>query len=37
MIFNEFSNAVDRMIAGEYIDTEYEGKQVFRRKLGIYG
>ena len=22
-IFSEFSNAVDRMIAGEYIDTEY--------------
>lgn len=27
-VFNEFSNAVDRMIAGEYIDTEYEGKQI---------
>lgn len=27
-IFNEFSTAVDRMIAGEYIDTEYEGKQI---------
>ncbi|MEE0866277.1 MAG: farnesyl diphosphate synthase [Clostridia bacterium] len=27
-VFSEFSNAVDRMIAGEYIDTEYEGKQI---------
>ena len=27
-VFNEFSTAVDRMIAGEYIDTEYEGKQI---------
>lgn len=27
-VFNEFSIAVDRMIAGEYIDTEYEGKQI---------
>ncbi len=27
-IFNEFSLAVDRMIAGEYVDTEYEGKQI---------
>ena len=27
-VFNEFSLAVDRMIAGEYIDTEYEGKQI---------
>ena len=26
-IFNEFSIAVDRMIAGEYVDTEYEGKE----------
>ena len=33
MIFNEFSNAVDRMIAGEYIDTEYEGKQVLEENL----
>ena len=28
IVFNEFSNAVDRMIAGEYVDTEYEGKQI---------
>lgn len=27
-VFNEFSTEVDRMIAGEYIDTEYEGKQI---------
>ncbi len=27
-IFNEFSLAVDRMIAGEYIDTEFEGKEI---------
>lgn len=27
-VFNEFSTAVDRMIVGEYIDTEYEGKQI---------
>lgn len=27
-IFKEFTLAVDRMIAGEYIDTEYEGKQI---------
>ena len=26
--FNEFSIAVDRMIAGEYVDTEYEGKPI---------
>ncbi len=26
--FNEFSMAVDRMIAGEYVDTEYEGKPI---------
>ena len=27
-VFNEFSTAVDRMIAGEYIETEYEGNQI---------
>ncbi|MBQ9314379.1 MAG: polyprenyl synthetase family protein [Clostridia bacterium] len=26
--FDEFSNAVDRMIAGEYLDTELEGKEI---------
>lgn len=25
---HEFSNGIDRMISGEYVDTEYEGKQV---------
>ena len=27
-VFKEFSYSVDRMIAGEYIHTEYEGKQI---------
>ena len=27
-VFNEFSTSVDRMIAGEYVDTEYEGKEI---------
>ena len=27
-VFNEFSVAVDRMIAGEYVDTEFEGKPI---------
>lgn len=27
-VFGEFTNAVDRMIAGEYIDTEFEGKKI---------
>ena len=27
-VFNEFSVAVDRMIAGEYVDTEFEGKLI---------
>ena len=28
LALNEFSNAVDRMIAGEYLDTELEGKKI---------
>ena len=32
-IFNEFSKSIDRMIAGEYIDTEYEGKQISEEYL----
>ncbi|MCI8617656.1 MAG: polyprenyl synthetase family protein [Clostridia bacterium] len=32
-IFNEFTKAVDRMIAGEYIDTELEGKQISKELL----
>lgn len=31
--FNEFSKAVDRMIAGEYLDTELEGKQISKGML----
>ena len=27
-VFNEFTKAVDRMIAGEYVDTEFEGKAI---------
>lgn len=32
-VFNEFSIAVDRMIAGEYVDTEYEGKEISTKDL----
>ena len=32
-VFNEFTIAVDRMIAGEYIDTEYEGKPISEKYL----
>ena len=32
-IFNEFSLAVDRMIAGEYVDTEFEGKEISKEYL----
>ena len=32
-VFNEFSLAIDRMIAGEYIDTEYEGKDITTEEL----
>ena len=31
--FNEFTKAVDRMIVGEYIDTELEGKQISKELL----
>ena len=31
--FKEFSNGIDRMIAGEYVDTEYEGKQISSQYL----
>ena len=27
-VFNEFSSSVDRMLVGEYVDTELEGKQI---------
>lgn len=32
-IFNKFTIAVNRMIAGEYIDTEFEGKQITPKEL----
>ena len=32
-VFNEFSKAVDRMIAGEYVDTEVEGKNINEEAL----
>ena len=32
-VFHEFSNAIDRMIAGEYLDTEYEGKEISKEYL----
>lgn len=32
-IFKEFSNSVDRMIAGEYVDTEFEGKEISNKYL----
>ncbi len=32
-IFNEFTLAVDRMIAGEYVDTEYESKEISTQDL----
>lgn len=32
-ILNEFSEAVNRMIAGEYVDTEWEGKQITKQEL----
>ena len=32
-VFAEFSQAIDRMIAGEYLDTESEGKQISTEDL----
>ena len=32
-VFEEFTKAVDRMIAGEYVDTEYEGKEISNEYL----
>lgn len=32
-IFNEFSVAIDKMIIGEYVDTEYEGKEITAEDL----
>ena len=31
--FSEFAISVDRMIAGEYVDTEYEGKEISSKYL----
>ena len=31
--FKEFSHAIDRMIAGEYVDTEFEGKDISNEYL----
>lgn len=31
--FYEFTNAVDRMIIGEYVDTEFEGKEISKEYL----
>ena len=31
--FNEFTKAVDRMIVGEYLDTELEGQQILKEML----
>ena len=31
--FKEFSCGIDRMIAGEYVDTEYEGKEISSQYL----
>lgn len=31
--FNEFTNAVDRMIVGEYLDTELEGQNISKEML----
>ena len=31
--FKEFSYGIDRMIAGEYVDTEYEGKEISSKYL----
>jgi len=32
-VFKEFASSVDRMIAGEYVDTEYESKQINDKTL----
>ena len=32
-VFKEFSEAVDRMIVGEFVDTEFEGKQISEKYL----
>ena len=32
-VFNEFSKAIDRLIAGEHVDTEDEGKEISQEEL----
>lgn len=32
-VFNEFSKAIDRVVAGEYLDTELEGKNISKELL----
>ncbi len=32
-VFEEFSEAINRLIAGEYVDTEYEGKEISNQYL----
>ena len=32
-VFDEFSKAVDRMIAGEWVDTEWEGRKITEEEL----
>ena len=32
-VINEFANAVDRMLVGEYLDTENEGKKISKKEL----
>ena len=32
-VFEEFSQAIDRMIVGEYIDTEWEGRKIEKEQL----
>ena len=32
-VFNEFSNAVDKMIIGEFVDTDVEGKEISEETL----
>lgn len=32
-VINEFANAVDRMLVGEYLDTENEGKKITKEEL----
>ena len=33
-VFKEFSESVNRMIIGEYVDTEFEGKDIHNNKTG---